>query len=71
MKAPNQFRIRNGRLASDDSFGACGAFEVPFESNTLSVISTDGLGVYDQNGVQWEHVSVSLAKRCPNWREMC
>lgn len=22
-------------------------------------------------GVFWEHVSVSLKNRCPNWREMC
>ena len=22
-------------------------------------------------GIEWEHVSVSLPNRCPNWLEMC
>jgi len=24
-----------------------------------------------ESGVDWEHVSVSTKKRCPNWQEMC
>lgn len=24
-----------------------------------------------ESGVDWEHVSVSLKNRCPNWDEMC
>ena len=30
---------------------------------TLRVLFSDGLG--------WDHVSVSLADRCPTWAEMC
>lgn len=44
-----------------------GAFYIPFESYILKVLATDGKG-FDP---QWEHVSVSLPGRCPNWREMC
>ena len=40
-----------------------GLFIVPFEGRELQVIAS--------NGGDWEHVSVSLPNRCPNWREMC
>lgn len=40
-----------------------GAFLVPFPSGpTLRVIASDEFG--------WEHVSVSLPNRCPQWEEM-
>ena len=42
-----------------------GVFRVPFESNQLMVMAVDG------KQTDWEHVSISLKKRCPNWREMC
>ena len=32
----------------------------------LKIIASDGDGE-----VPWEHVSVSLSTRCPNWPEMC
>jgi hypothetical protein len=48
------------------SFGdeTCGAFNVPYPRNgvVLLVIASAGFG--------WDHVSVSLAHRCPNWYEM-
>lgn len=40
-----------------------GLFEAPFKSSTLRFMSS-GMS-------EWEHVSVSLANRCPNWQEMC
>lgn len=40
-----------------------GLFEIPFESYKLRVIASHGGG--------WEHVSVSLNNRTPNWKEMC
>ncbi len=40
-----------------------GLFIIPFEGYDLKVIASNGAG--------WDHVSVSLANRCPNWREMC
>jgi hypothetical protein len=75
--APNEFRVRSGDWASDDSIGACGAFVIPnlpllrqmpsaganHPDLALRAIADDELG--------WEHVSVSLARRCPTWEEMC
>jgi len=63
MNIPEQYRIKTGRLASDESYGNNGAFIVPFESFELMVIASDGEG--------WGHVSVSLKHRTPNWKEMC
>jgi len=40
-----------------------GCFEIPYENQQLFVISGCGDG--------WDHVSVSLKNRCPNWKEMC
>lgn len=62
---PNQYRVRKGPMASDDSLGNSGAFFVPSRPGLppLCVIATD------QHG--WEHVSVSRPDRCPTWEEMC
>ena len=57
IKTPKKYCIAGGELTDDG-----GAFEIPFESITLFVIASWGGG--------WEHVSVSLKNRCPNWREM-
>ena len=62
-KVPNEYHIQNGELVSTDELGNNGAFLIPFQSFSLQVIASDGMG--------WEHVSVSLPNRCPNWREMC
>jgi hypothetical protein len=55
-------RITNGRYGSDRSFGNNGAFCFIFEGREMFVIASD------QGG--WDHVSVSLKNRTPNWREM-
>ena len=60
---PNNFRIRTGHLGSDDSYKNNGAFLVLWNSKTFMTIASDDMG--------WEHVSVSLTNRCPNWDEMC
>ena len=39
------------------------AYLIPFEGRLLKAIAS--------NGMNWEHASVSLPNRCPNWREMC
>ena len=62
FKVPERYRVRDVRLAVD-GYGNNGAFVVPFESFDLRVIASDG--------AEWEHVSVSLPNRIPNWREMC
>jgi hypothetical protein len=43
--------------------GNKGAFVVPYQSNKSTVIISDEGG--------WDHVSVSLKNRNPNWDEMC
>lgn len=42
-----------------------GYFRIPFESYILTVIAASGVDT------GWDHVSVSLKNRCPNWKEMC
>ncbi len=45
-----------------------GAFKVPFpKTGQLLRILANGA---DEGSAWWEHVSVSLANRCPNWFEM-
>lgn len=56
MKFPEQYR----KLGTPEDFG--GLFVVPFQGRDLKVIASDDQG--------WEHVSVSLQNRCPNWSEM-
>lgn len=57
MKYPLEYCIQGG---NEDDDG--GAFLIPFEGRVLYVIASIGMG--------WDHVSVSLSSRCPNWREM-
>jgi len=63
-----EYRVRTGHYAScsGDDFGA---FEIlgP-HGRILRVIASSGDASL---GVDWEHVSVSLSNRCPNWIEMC
>jgi hypothetical protein len=60
-------RIRQGDYGSDSSFGTTGAFMIngPCYMD-LRILSS---GAWDN--LDWEHVSVSLKNRCPNWQEMC
>lgn len=61
---PDKYRIRSGRLASDERFGNNGAFELRLKhGQVVYAIASDGEG--------WEHVSVSRRDRCPTWDEMC
>lgn len=61
---PNKYRVRTGRMGSDDSIGSNGAFEIPLKhGQRVFVIAGEGLG--------WEHVSVSRRDRAPLWDEMC
>ena len=63
FKAPEEYRVKTGQLATDASYGNNGFFVFDFEGRQLAVTASDGEG--------WEHVSVSLENRNPNWREMC
>lgn len=46
-----------------------GLFYIPVRSHVLKVLASDGVTDDELGG--WEHVSVSLPNRCPNWDEMC
>lgn len=63
FKVPNENHINLNELGSRDEIGNNGAFLIPYQSFIPRIIASDGMG--------WEHVSVSLPNRCPNWREMC
>jgi hypothetical protein len=71
FKVPEKYRIREGNLASDSSFGCNGAFMIPLNLERIFAfcIASDGQG--------FEHVSVSLhtrkapIQRTPTWEEMC
>lgn len=63
MKVPEQYRIKEGPMGSTEEDGNNGCFFIPYESFTLMIIASDGEG--------WEHVSVSMKNRTPNWKEMC
>jgi hypothetical protein len=61
---PNKFRMRDGRLGSDDSYGNNGAFLIPMTGGKLWTIAGESAG--------WEHVSVTRAdQKIPSWNEMC
>ena len=65
---PEQYRIRAGQWGSDtgDDFGSFSLMGPCGEQ--LLIIASPG----DANeGVPWEHVSVSTRHRTPNWKEMC
>ena len=61
-------RIRTGAYGSP-SGEDYGAFEIEGPNfRLLRIIASPG----DANeNIPWEHVSVSLSNRCPNWTEMC
>lgn len=58
-----KYRITTGPFASNRDYGFNGWFLIPYRNFTFKVIISDGGG--------WDHVSISLKKRCPNWPEMC
>jgi hypothetical protein len=62
-------RFTAGRLASDSSYGPEGAFRIQGPcGEELTIIASNGQLIAAHG---WEHVSVSLRRRNPNWQEMC
>ena len=67
FKMPEKYRVRRPVAQNSPPGANYGVFFIPRVSKAgpfrLTVIaSTDG---------EWEHVSVSLPRRCPTWEEMC
>ena len=56
-------RITYGKFGSK-KFSDYGLFNIPYKSYMLTVIAAP-------KSTDWQHVSVSLPNRCPNWQEMC
>lgn len=55
---------KSNQKISDEEYGLCGTYIDPSNiKNRFLVVATRSLG--------WEHVSVSLPRRCPTWEEMC
>ena len=71
MRVPNQYRIRDGRMGSDDTLGNNGAFKYGDFSIIASDFSEADALRMGYSGLRWEHVSVSRSDRLPTWREMC
>jgi hypothetical protein len=68
FNVPNQYRVHvKGTPTDAAELGNNGLFWIPRrdrnDSTPLRVIASDGMN--------WEHVSVSLPTRCPTWAEMC
>jgi len=64
MRVPEMSRVKTGPMASCLFDGNNGAFLFRLNNGQhVCVICSDGMG--------WEHVSVSMQKRCPTWDEMC
>lgn len=55
-------------LCSDSSFGNNGAFYLPYRDPARKSIWVTTLA---SDGLEWEHVSVSLEKGLPTWPIMC
>ena len=64
LASPNQYRVLRGNYATTSIDGNNGMFKIPMKTQTLLIIVSDGT----LSG--WEHVSVSLKNRLPNWEEM-
>jgi hypothetical protein len=62
-------RVRRGRYATTSRDGLMGAFKVRGPCGADLVILSSGPDAKMTIG-NWEHVSVSLAHRTPNWTEM-
>ena len=61
----NKYRVYDGPYGSPDSYGTMGLFIIPGIGCYLRVLSS-GSNIE----TNWDHVSVSVKHRCPNWPEM-
>lgn len=76
MRSPLPEKLERGRVAkgphaSDPAWGAYGKFFVRASKGEMLQIIASGADADDAMSEGWEHVSVSTARRTPNWEEMC
>lgn len=60
LKYIEKYRVTMKGMYGDEHNGAA---LIPLRGNYFRVVFSNGGG--------WDHVSVSLEKRCPTWGEMC
>jgi hypothetical protein len=65
FKVPEKYRVKNGIMGSDSTYGNNGMFII----NSLKI--NKALKCQASDGYGYEHVSVSAISRCPVWEEMC
>jgi hypothetical protein len=65
LSKANRWRVRTGKMGSDESAGWNGAFIVPLEGEMWQVLLSDGMG--------WRHLSITNAqtRELPSWNIMC
>ncbi len=82
LTVPNEYRVTVGAYQTTKFDGNNGLFFVPMpdEFKDISRRLAKGTGkritlshytVIVSDGLDWEHVSVSLSDRCLTWEEMC
>lgn len=65
-------RRRYGACGSDYRYGLNGMFHIIGPCGaTLRIIASGAEPMPIEDRMGWEHVSISLQKRVPNWKEMC
>lgn len=71
FKVPEKFRIKNGVFGSTSQAGNNGAFNIfLMKSPDLNPLLHNFHAIASDQ-MDWEHVSISMEKRCPTWEEMC
>lgn len=71
----NKYRIRQGELATPDSYGMAGSFIIPLGHTRRAVVITCN----GDTGSGWEHVSIHVIRKrgrkniqeTPTWKDMC
>lgn len=63
-------RWRDGEYATTPEHGLNGMFHVMGPCGQVIRIIASGGAPFEKASLGWEHVSVSLRKRMPNWTEM-
>lgn len=64
-------RLTSGPLASHAGMGVFGSFVIQGPCGAQLRIVSSGSWLERGDLDNWEHVSISTPKRCPNWIEMC
>jgi hypothetical protein len=63
--------LEEGRVEGTTDWGAYGGFLIQGPCGEKLLIVASGADDDDVAAEGWEHVSVSVKRRVPNWQEMC